>query len=85
MNKLTLAGIITTVIMLGATWLSVGGSKGGLNDDIVNILAVGGAVALVIITVFVDILYKISIIFLWNLNGMKTKELPTSLNTASIL
>ena len=57
MNKLTLAGIITTVIMLGATWLSVGGSKGGLNDDIVNILAVGGAVALVIITVFVVIKY----------------------------
>ncbi|MEN8146816.1 MAG: cbb3-type cytochrome c oxidase N-terminal domain-containing protein [Campylobacterota bacterium] len=57
MNKLTLAGIITTVIMLGATWISVGGSKGGLNDDIVNILAVAGAVALVIITVFVVIKY----------------------------
>ena len=57
MNKLTLAGIITAIIMLGATWLSVGGSKGGLNDDIVNILAVAGAVALVIITVFVVIKY----------------------------
>jgi len=57
MNKLTLAGIITTVIMLGATWLSVGGSKGGLNGDIVNMLAIAGAVALVIITVFVVIKY----------------------------
>ncbi len=57
MNKLTLAGIITAVVMLGATWLSVGGSKGGLNGDIVNILAVAGAVALVIITVFVVIKY----------------------------
>lgn len=57
MNKLTLAGIITTVIMLGATYLSVFGSKGGLNGDIVNMLAVGGAVALVIITVFVVIKY----------------------------
>jgi len=26
---------------------------------------------------FVDILYKIGIIFLWNLNGMKTKAIPT--------
>ena len=57
MNKLTLAGIITAVVMLGATWLSVGGSKGGLNGDIVNMLAVAGAVALVIITVFVVIKY----------------------------
>jgi len=57
MNKLTLAGIITAVVMLGATWLSVGGSKGGLNGDIVNILAIAGAVALVIITVFVVIKY----------------------------
>lgn len=57
MNKLTLAGIITTVIMLGATYLSVFGSKGGLNGDIVNMLAVAGAVALVIITVFVVIKY----------------------------
>ncbi len=57
MNKLTLAGIITAVVMFGATWLSVGGSKGGLNGDIVNMLAVAGAVALVIITVFVVIKY----------------------------
>jgi cytochrome c oxidase cbb3-type subunit 3 len=57
MNKLTLGGIIFTVLMLGATYLSVGTSKGGLNGDIVNILAVAGAIALVIITVFVVIKY----------------------------
>ena len=57
MNKLTLGGIIFTALMLAATWLSIGGSKGGLNGDIVNILAVAGAVALVIITVFVVIKY----------------------------
>ncbi len=57
MNKLTLWGIIITALMLGATWLSVGTSKGGLNNDIVNMLAVAGAVALVIITVFVVIKY----------------------------
>jgi cytochrome c oxidase cbb3-type subunit 3 len=57
MNKLYLWGIIITAIMLGATYLSVGTSKGGLNGDIVNMLAVAGAVALVIITVFVVIKY----------------------------
>ena len=57
MNKIYLWGIIVTAAMLGFTYLSVGGSKGGLNGDIVNMLAVGGAVALVIITVFVVIKY----------------------------
>jgi len=57
MNKLYLWGIIVTIAMLGATYLSVGTSKGGLNGDIVNMLAVAGAVALVIITVFVVIKY----------------------------
>ncbi|MEJ2414761.1 MAG: c-type cytochrome [Sulfurimonas sp.] len=57
MNKLTLGGIIFTALMLLLTWLSIGGSKGGLNGDIVNMLAVAGAVALVIITVFVVIKY----------------------------
>jgi len=57
MNKLYLWGIIITIAMLGATYLSVGMSKGGLNGDIVNMLAVAGAVALVIITVFVVIKY----------------------------
>ena len=57
MNKLTLGGIIFTILMLGLTYLSVGSSKGGLNGDIVNMLAVAGAIALVIITVFVVIKY----------------------------
>ncbi|MBW6488472.1 cbb3-type cytochrome c oxidase N-terminal domain-containing protein [Sulfurimonas sp.] len=57
MNKLYLGGIIFTALMLLLTYLSVGGSKGGLNDDIVNTLAITGAVALVIITVFVVIKY----------------------------
>lgn len=53
MNKLYLWGIIITVFMVLLTYLSVGGSEGGLNGDIVNILAVTGAIALVVITVFV--------------------------------
>ncbi len=57
MNKLYLGGIIFTALMLILTYLSVGGSKGGLNDDIVNMLAITGAVALVIITVLVVIKY----------------------------
>ena len=57
MNKLYLWGIIIVAAMLGATYLSVGMSKGGINGDIVNMLAVAGAVALVIITVFVVIKY----------------------------
>ncbi|PHS59152.1 MAG: cytochrome C oxidase subunit III [Sulfurimonas sp.] len=57
MNKLYLWGMIITAVMLGATYLSVGLSKGGLNGDIVNMLAVTGAVVLVIITVFVVIKY----------------------------
>ena len=57
MKNLYLWGAIFTAAMLGFTYISVGGSKGGLNGDIVNILAVAGAVALVIITVFVVIKY----------------------------
>jgi cytochrome c oxidase cbb3-type subunit 3 len=57
MNKLYLGGIIFTALMLVLTYLSVGGSEGGLNGDIVNILGVAGAVALVLITVFVVIKY----------------------------
>ena len=57
MNKLYLGGIVFTALMLLLTFLSVGGSKGGLNDDIVNTLAITGAIALVIITVFVVIKY----------------------------
>ncbi|MCF6330474.1 MAG: c-type cytochrome [Sulfurimonas sp.] len=43
--------------MLGATYIAVTGTKGGLNDDIINILTIAGAVSLVIITVFVVIKY----------------------------
>lgn len=53
MNKLYLWGIIITVLMLVFTYMSVSTSEGGLNGDIVNMLAVTGAIALVIITVFV--------------------------------
>lgn len=56
MNKLTLAGIVTVILMLGATYLAID-PKHGLGGDIVNMLAVAGAVALVIITVFVVIKY----------------------------
>jgi len=57
MNKLYLWGIIITAAMLGATYVTVGYQKGGLNGDIVNMLAIAGAVALVIITMFVVIKY----------------------------
>jgi len=57
MNKLYLWGIIITVLMLLFTYMSVAGSEGGLNGDIVNMLAIAGAVALVVITVFVVIKY----------------------------
>jgi cytochrome c oxidase cbb3-type subunit 3 len=57
MNKLYLGGIIFTAAMLLFTYVSISGSEGGLNDDIVNILGVTGAVALVLITVFVVIKY----------------------------
>ncbi|MDO8454614.1 MAG: c-type cytochrome [Sulfurimonas sp.] len=57
MNKLYLGGIIFTALMLLFTYMSVSGSEGGLHGDIVNMLAVAGAVALIIITVFVVIKY----------------------------
>ncbi len=57
MNKLTLWGIIITVAMLLFTYISVSGSEGGLHGDIINQLGVAGAVALVIITVYVVIGY----------------------------
>ena len=57
MNKLYLWGIIITALMLLFTYMSVAGSEGGLNGDIVNMLAIAGAVALVLITVFVVIKY----------------------------
>ncbi|WP_457744122.1 c-type cytochrome [Sulfurimonas sp.] len=57
MNKLYLWGIIIAVAMLGATYATLGYLKDGLNGDIVNILAIAGAAALVIITIFVVIKY----------------------------
>ena len=57
MNKLYLWGIIVTVVMLAATYFSVGMSEGGLNGDIVNMLTIAAAVILVLITVFVVIGY----------------------------
>ncbi len=55
MNKIYLWGIIITAAMLGFTYLSFD-FKHGLSD-IVNQLAVAGAIALVLITVFVVIKY----------------------------
>jgi cytochrome c oxidase cbb3-type subunit 3 len=57
MNKIYLWGVIITAAMLGFTYVSILGSKGGLNGDIVNILTVAAAAALVVITVFVVIKY----------------------------
>ena len=57
MNKIYLWGVVITAAMLGFTYASVLGSKGGLNGDIVNILTIAAAAALVIITVFVVIKY----------------------------
>jgi cytochrome c oxidase cbb3-type subunit 3 len=55
MNKIYLWGIIITAAMLGFTYMSFD-FKHGLSD-IVNQLAVAGAIALVLITVFVVIKY----------------------------
>jgi len=57
MNKLYLWGGIITAIMLGATYYTIVLTKGGLNGDIVNMLAIAGAVALVLITVWVVVKY----------------------------
>ena len=57
MNKIYLWGFIVTAAMLGFTYVSVLGTKGGLNDDIVNTLTIAAAAALVLITVFVVIKY----------------------------
>ncbi len=57
MNKVTLIGIISMVILAGATYLAIGTTKGGLNGDVVNQLAVVGALALAAITIFVVVKY----------------------------
>jgi len=43
--------------LLGATYLAVGMTKGGLNGDIVNTLAVLGAIAIALITIWVVVKY----------------------------
>lgn len=53
MNKIYLAAIVTVIAMLGFTAAAIGLNKDGLNGDIVNQLAIAGAVILVIATVFV--------------------------------
>jgi len=58
MNKLVLVGIVITIAMLGFTYLAVGSAGGmGGEGDWVNKLAVLGAAALVVITVFVVVKY----------------------------
>ncbi len=57
MNKIYLWGVVIVAAMLGFTYVSVLGSKGGLNGDIINLLTVLAAAALVVITVFVVIKY----------------------------
>jgi len=57
MNKLYLWGIIIAGAGLGATAWVLKYLKNGLSGDIVNILAIAGAAALVVITVFVVVKY----------------------------
>lgn len=57
MNKVTLVGIIGMVILAGATYFAIGTTKGGMGGDVVNQLAVVGALALAAITIFVVVKY----------------------------
>jgi len=58
MNKLYLWGSVITAAMLGATYYTLAlNSKGNATGDIVNMLAIAGAVALVLITVWVVVKY----------------------------
>ena len=57
MNKLYLWGGILSVVMLAATYAAIGMTKGGLNGDIVNTLAVLGAVAIALISIWVVVKY----------------------------
>ena len=57
MNKLYLWGGIFSVFLLGATYAAVSMTKGGLNGDIVNTLAVLGAIAIALITIWVVVKY----------------------------
>ncbi len=57
MNKLYLWGGIFSVFLVGATYMAVGMTKGGINGDIVNTLAVLGAIAIALITIWVVVKY----------------------------
>ena len=57
MNKLYLWGGILSVALLGATYMAVGMTKGGLNGDMVNTLAVLGAIAIALIAIWVVVKY----------------------------
>lgn len=52
MNKLYVVGALFVAAMLGFTYVAMD-IKGGMNGDIVNMLAIAGAVVLVIVSVFV--------------------------------
>lgn len=53
MNKIYLWGLFVIAAMLGFTYISVSGTKGGINGDTINLLTVVAAAAIVLITVFV--------------------------------
>lgn len=57
MNKLYLTGIVTMVAMLAATYKAITLTKGGLNSDIVNMIAIAGAIVIFSATVFVTTKY----------------------------
>ncbi len=57
MNKLYLWGGVLTAFLVGATYLAIGTTKGGLNDDMINTLAVAGAIAIAVIAIWVSIKY----------------------------
>jgi len=57
MNKLTIWGVIIMAILSAATYLAIGTTKGGVGGDIVNQLAVVGALTLAAITIFVVVKY----------------------------
>ncbi|MFA6760554.1 MAG: c-type cytochrome [Sulfuricurvum sp.] len=57
MNKLYLTGIVTSIVMLAATYKAITLTKGGLNDDMVNMIAIAGAIVIFIATAFVTTKY----------------------------
>ncbi len=57
MNKLYLWGGIFSVALVAATYAAIGMTKGGLNGDMVNTLAVLGAIAIALIAIWVVVKY----------------------------